>query len=526
MISSIQQILQKHHKWIFGVLLGIIIIAFVFTIGAAPGIVGKRRSAIFYGKNLLSKREMRPVVNAVSISSMAGGIQLYSERQLERAVLTRCALLAQVNELSIPRVDDGGLVKFMGTLPGFLDENGDFSDGKYRTFLDVCKRNGIGEPEIREALLDDQRIDALVRAVAGDGVAFAYQVERALAALYTEYDLAIAKLSYDSFHPQITVTEEDLQRHYGENLEGYRVPEMVAVSVVRFESARFAGDVPVPGEEVLRGYFQAEREKFGPEADFESARSDVAEKYVGLEARKRAMQMADEFAGALYGGDVELNSDEWHGLLSKFGVKKEKVAAYSKLKLPSVDGIPEAALIEVCDMDSARYYSDPFVADFGAAVLIVEGRRASRILPFAKARARVESDVRGAARRAQFADMAERLRVSLSDATRADVSKRFAEFGLVPEFFTKISLSNSGEKLANVYWDAIWDMGKDECVCRVEMVDDVAFLVVLERNPPDYATVPAVNRGDIENRLREFDRDFCLAEYVDWLIGRGLKKIK
>jgi len=38
MISWIQRTFQQHFKTVFAVLLGLIIISFVFTIGAAPGI--------------------------------------------------------------------------------------------------------------------------------------------------------------------------------------------------------------------------------------------------------------------------------------------------------------------------------------------------------------------------------------------------------------------------------------------------------------------------------------------------------
>ena len=44
MISWIQTIIQRHHKWFFGGLLIVIIVAFVFTIGAVPGIGNPNRS--------------------------------------------------------------------------------------------------------------------------------------------------------------------------------------------------------------------------------------------------------------------------------------------------------------------------------------------------------------------------------------------------------------------------------------------------------------------------------------------------
>jgi len=46
MISWIQKYFQHHFRVIFAVLLGVVIIAFVFTIGAAPGIGGAERAMV------------------------------------------------------------------------------------------------------------------------------------------------------------------------------------------------------------------------------------------------------------------------------------------------------------------------------------------------------------------------------------------------------------------------------------------------------------------------------------------------
>src|SRR5687768_8865816 len=54
MISWIQRYFQHHFKVIFAVLLGLIIISFVFTIGAAPGIGQAERQVVdryFFGYN-------------------------------------------------------------------------------------------------------------------------------------------------------------------------------------------------------------------------------------------------------------------------------------------------------------------------------------------------------------------------------------------------------------------------------------------------------------------------------------------
>jgi hypothetical protein len=526
MISFIQRILQKHHRWILGTLLGIIILAFVFTIGAAPGIAGKKRTAMFYGKNLLSQRDMQPAMNAALISAGATKFPLHSKQQFDYLVLARCALLAQADRLSIKPVDVKVLAEFIKTLPGFHGKKNEFSKKKYDAFVSECERNGFSKREVKAALLEDQRISTLKKTIAGNGILFDSQLQKALALHYTEYDLAIAELDYDSFAPKISIADGELLEFYEAHRQRYTIPEMVAVSIVRFEADKFGKDLQVPEESVLREYFDANGEMFAAYPDFESAKNEVIARHLELQSRKLAGQSADKFAGELYGGDIKLNSKEWQDMLSRFEVEKEKIAAYSKLKLPSVEGVPEVALMGVCDMDSSRYYSDPFATDFGAAVLIVEGRKEAHNLPFDEVRKNVKKDVRREKRANLFKALVERIKGSVVGTTQSDVSDNFAKFGLTPQFFEGISFGNDASKLDYNYWGSLSSMADSERVCSVQTEKGAALIVALDRRTPPYADMRARDGEKIEAKLRAFDRDFCFSEYSSWLINRGLGEIK
>ncbi|MDR0595835.1 MAG: peptidylprolyl isomerase [Puniceicoccales bacterium] len=525
MISFIQQILQKHHRWVLGVLLSVIIVSFVFTIGTMPGIAKKRRT-VFYGKNLMSRKEMQPILNAVLISSNAVGTPVYSRQQLDYLVLARCALLSQADKLPIPPTSDEALAEFIKTLPGFFDEKKEFSGEKYDNFVTACEKNGFEKSEIRKALLDEQRISALKRAVAGNGIVFDYQLKKALSTLYSEYDLAVANLSYGSFSPEINIDEGALRNFHREHADRYNIPEMVAVSIIRFEAPQVDEAVHLPSEAILREYFQSERSRFNAYPDFESARSEVTIQYLNLESQKLAGQNADEFVSELYRGNIKLNSEEWQNLISKFGVSKRKIAAYSKFKLPKVEGVSEAALIDVCDMDSSRYYSEPFATDFGAAVLIVEGRKEAHASTFDEAKKRVEKDMREEIKASQFKALVERIEAALGGATKSNVTDKFNKFGLTPQLFNEISLKKDGDKLDSEILMMLTSLRDDERVRSVQSGDGVVFVVVLDRQTPSFTAMKKKDNGEIEKRLMTFDRDFCFAEYANWLVEQELGKIK
>jgi hypothetical protein len=469
---------------------------------------------------------MQPIVNAVLASSLATDVPIHSKEQLDSTVLARCALLAKADELLIPAAEDDVLTKFIKTLPGLHDEKNTFSSEKYAAFLENCERIGLSKAEVKAALLDDLRISTLIRVIFGDGIACERQLQRALTLLYSEYNLAVAKLHYSTFLPEIIISDDDLQKFYEKHPEKYRVPEMVAVSAVRFNYAQFENDLQVPDGRVLREYFTAESESFKAYADFESARDAVVERYMKFSARKLAGQSADRFVCELYASGIELNSDKWQDLLLQFGVKKEKIAAYSKLKLPIVEDIPEAALVEVCDMDPYRYYSDPIMTDSGAVVLIAEGRREAHILPFDEVREYVERNAREEQRSERFDALVKKIKSSITLPTHESVINRCSEFNMTPEFFNGVSLGNNVSELDGRYWAALNSAKGNGCVCTAKIKDGVAFIIIMGHRVPPYADMAARNCGEIEKKLQMFDRDFCLSEYVGWLINTGLNGIK
>ena len=76
MISWIQTIIQRHHKWLFGALLIVIIVAFVFTVGAVPGIGNPNRSEYtrnFLGFNLSSQQVQQELVRGVELTAILTG---------------------------------------------------------------------------------------------------------------------------------------------------------------------------------------------------------------------------------------------------------------------------------------------------------------------------------------------------------------------------------------------------------------------------------------------------------------------
>ena len=76
MLSGIQVFLEKNRKWLFGFLLVVIVVPFVFTIGSTPGLVAgkKMRAMKLFGYNLNDRKQLETVVRngALSIALQTG----------------------------------------------------------------------------------------------------------------------------------------------------------------------------------------------------------------------------------------------------------------------------------------------------------------------------------------------------------------------------------------------------------------------------------------------------------------------
>ncbi|MDE6432298.1 MAG: hypothetical protein K2L13_02780, partial [Opitutales bacterium] len=261
---------------------------------------------------------------------------------------------------------------------------------------------------------------------------------------------------------------------------------------------------------------------------FDDVYEDVVKEYLSIAIRKLANEKADLFVCELYNKDIKLNSDEFQHLLDKFEVSKEKVAAYSRLKLPVVPGVSESALFGVFNLDDSRYYSDAFSTDSGAAVLLVEGRKKSRILSFDEAKSYVKNDIIESKKSAHFKDVVDDLRSALSQlSSEKQMIGKLREYDIECNKYENISLSKDPNAISPEYWEALGDIpinGKVGVARRGK--EDVSFVIILNRNTPKMSDMLERNGDKFKNQLLLSNRNFEFVEYANWLVQKELSKLR
>lgn len=476
MISFLQNILQKHHKWLFSILLVIIVVAFVFTIGAAPGIGNKRmKHRYFYGYDLNDRKMMDTVAENVMYSAILNKDDIaMAKHTLNIGMLRRMMLLGLADSFNVPLPSNETLSSYTRSLPVFLDEDGNFSADIYGAILEMFNRTGAGEDRLKQVLCEHWRIQCVENAIIGKNDYINHQLEQFISEQYTEYDFSVLSIKNNIKSDSIQISKDEIEREFGDNPTKYQQPEMFAVSMIKFDNSQFISQVQEPTDDLLLEYFNANREKFSNNAKLEDIKDTVRDSYIKSESIQLSAVAADNFVHDLYDDNVLLNSDSFNELLKKYNTQKEPVALYSRKKLPVVNGVNPRDLLMACNLDDERYFSDPCQTTFGACVLILEGKKPSRTLNLQEATSAIRELLSHNKKQQQFADHIEHLRQRVQNGDIENVCK---EDGITRESFQNISLAHVAEQeIDPLYIRALASLNKNDKIRIMALNDDEVLL--------------------------------------------------
>ena len=189
MITWIQKYFQHHFKTVFAVLLGVTIIAFVFTIGASPGIGNADRRATadrpFFSYNLSLQSDQERLMGDAGLSAnlRVGAFGQLDGEQIQNYAFQRAATLHLADAWHIPFPTSAEITEHIKTLRMFAGQDGQFDAKAYQTFRDNLKTNprGIREADILRVVGDDVRADKVQALLSGPGYVLPADIRSQLA---------------------------------------------------------------------------------------------------------------------------------------------------------------------------------------------------------------------------------------------------------------------------------------------------------------------------------------------------------
>ena len=439
MISWIQHHLIRHGRWLFLFLLAIIIVAFVFTIGATPGCTTDSsgyEENLFYGIDLNSPRESEVITEKVLLSAILNGQEIRSDEQFQNQLTSRIALLHLAEEIGVPSPSQETLSNYITTKATFRGDDGEFSADSYTKFVDSIESNPLTSQGLVIVVLEeDYRINQIGSVLSGPGYTLPSEAIAQTQRNATELNLAIAELKYADFIPEIALEETALREYYEANKLRYEIPERIKASYVYFNLKAYEEKVPTPSETELREHFLSNQDSFVADYEltkpaesvadveeetpkeantvtFSDVREAVTQSYLVEQEARMANEAAQGFAYTLYRDEIKRDSAAFKALLKKENLSLTKIEPYT-IAGASQRALPSEFLESAFKLGGNRYYSDAYAVNGGFAVLLYEGRIAPEIPEYEAIQSELTNDYKTDEKRRLFNEKGQSLQAEL-----------------------------------------------------------------------------------------------------------------
>jgi peptidyl-prolyl cis-trans isomerase D len=449
MISWIQRSFQHHFRTVFGILLAVTIISFIFTIGASPGI-GRAGPKVlrqrFFGYDLTRPGTSDQLFGDANISvQLAMGFEALANinsSDLQRYAYQRTAALALADQLKIPVPTRDDIVTHLKQLAAFAGPDGKFDAGRYATFRDNLKTNPrLSEGDIFRVVRDDFRITRVQQLLAGPGYALPAEIRDQVIRADSIWTIAVATADYAAFKPEIPVNEDALKRFFDDNAFRYDVPARVAVDYAEFRATDFMGAAPVTDADV-RTYYDENRTRFpapkekkaeadkkpgqpnaptpdNPDADFVVVRPAVEQALKTERATRLAARAAADLTVALYEQKLKPHTPPFDEYLAKNKLSLKQAAPFHRENVPPDLGWTPQIVDQALQLTADRPVSDALPSAAGSLVLFWRDTLPAYRPELAQVRERVVADYRENERRKRFVEVGRTLRSQLEARLKA-----------------------------------------------------------------------------------------------------------
>ena len=414
MLSSIQIFLEKNRRWLFGFLLVVIIVPFVFTIGNMPGFFWRKKSSLpqWCGYDLSNRKQLEEVMlkGAMSMALREGSESNQWMENAQMYSLYRLWLLSLVRAIRLPEPTEGQLQDFIKTRKLFWDDKQQFQPSLYNQKLKSWK---FPFP-MRSLLVEDYQSETLQSVMQGVGCVLPQEVETAFRTLKSTYDLEYLVVKNEEKVGPLRL--EELHKFFEEHKEDYRVPKKAEVTLLLFAAKQYMPLLAQPAEEELQAYWKnhsADFEQKGEKQEF----SNVRERVKSAWQSKKLLQLAEEAASKwvvhVYDHSLVRNSEAWKQELETNHIRSIRSLSYASNQIPEEKGLPKEFLLKAFELSDDHFLSDPYPLPEGVGVLVLNQFLPPYLPKYDDVQDRVKEDAQRAYRHKAFHARVEKLALVL-----------------------------------------------------------------------------------------------------------------
>lgn len=499
MIGFFQNTMAKHHRLMFGLLLVIIVVSFVFYTGSgsAMDLLGFRKSPEVCGVKL-NDREAEIYRTAVLITS---GRDI-SESQFRAALVQRVVLEHLADAYQIPNPSQEEFDAFTKQFFGLKD--GEVLDPK-RFGLN------IDADVLKTILIQTYRIANLQIIFSGAPAAFDADIVLRWQELNTKWTLETASLSLDKIAVAPKASDADLEKYFTANAENYRIAPMLklAYAVVK-PTAEMRSKIGEPQDSELKMFVRMQDRKL---TDDNAVAKELTKNRAAWIKRwkedRLSLQVAsstsDMLADKLPQDLVSPDLPNFAESVKAAGLELKNIAPFPQDTVPANPPIPEAVLRDVAtSLNATLWRTDAIPYGENALVVFFMGSDPSRIPALSEIRERVTADwleaEKDTLRFDRAREIGETLRKEVAGGKAFDVAAK--ALGMTAKKESGVTMQNVPAELQLVSY-ALFESLKStpiNAVSDILYAGDIAFFV-----RPIQKDVPQIDKNSEEFvRLTEF----------------------
>jgi peptidyl-prolyl cis-trans isomerase D len=389
------------------------------------------------------------------------------------------------------RVSDEALARRLMEFPAF-QVDGKFSKDRY---IAVLRSSGLTEAGFEANVENEMLVNQLVSSVTESAFVTPREVERRYVLNEQEREVNYALIPAGEFTSSVTVTDEQIQKHYEENKDDYLLPEAVDLQYVELTRAQAESNITVDEKE-LRDYYESVKERFtSPER--RRARHILITTEDGVDdaqAGKTAEELADK---AKAGADFAQLAREH----SKDPGSAQQGGDLGWAQRGMFVGPFEDALFSMTPGE----IRGPVKTQFGYHVIKLDEVEPGSVRTFEQARAEVEEEYRRERAQTIFQDQADKLE-DLAFSTLTELESVAAKMNLPLKTIQGFTREGGGE--LGQYRDVIEAAFSEEVLQQgqnsplIALGEDRAVVLRVTNHKPAEPRPLAEVRAQIEARLK------------------------
>jgi peptidyl-prolyl cis-trans isomerase D len=537
MISKFHKMIQS--KVIWYIVLGVIVISFVGfftpTVGGGGSSAGKEpHMGMLFGEKV-GRDEYRMALQNVHIwyilsSGQMPGTDRESVEAMQQQAWVRLAMLRKAADEKLI-VSDQEVVDLIQQMPLFQNENGVFDKAAYQGILG---RIGISPTQVENAVREQVAVSKLMFRPVQAALIAPDELERAYHMYTDRLVFEYAVLPREQVAEELSVSREEAEAFFAENMEQFRMPAKVRVSYVEYPVADFVAQAEAPEGAALQMYNQ-NIERYRVETTNETAEveykpfEEVEAEITAVLIENAARRLAVEKATALVADIAPKGQNEqpdFKGAAASAGLNVKMLPAFGPDDpLPGIDTTApfrQAAL--GLRNDAYSSFSDAVPGRDKVYVISLEQRYESFLPDFET----VETEAMEAARSRAVTDALAQRSLEIRDTllTVLESGKSFKEavapLGLPVETTGEFDLSG---QLDNEYAEPLISVGinaEQGELCRpVPVEDGVLFTYVAQRSSTDPAIGMAAVREELISGLSRVRSQRLAAGWQDALMDEA-----